>query len=264
MAARAAQRAAVRELAGLKLRRAYRGRFVTAVHPEDHLLHYSVERASGHYRGFDAYFTGGLSNVRTIEDVLTYGGVPLADAGSVLEFACGYGRLTRHLVPRIGRSRLTVADVDRAAVDFVTATFGVTGFYSTSDPADLERPERYDLILVISLFSHLPAATWDAWLGRLISLLEPGGALLFSTLPLDTLGQAPAPEDREGVERGFLYKPRNETRGRLSVEEYGTTSVSLDYVRSALPEAGGELGRYCPRAFNGMQDAYLVRSPGRP
>jgi 2-polyprenyl-3-methyl-5-hydroxy-6-metoxy-1,4-benzoquinol methylase len=243
--------AVARELAGLKLRRLYGRRAVTAVHPDDDLLHHSGS--------FDAYFMGGLANVRTIEDVLTYGEVPLAQARSVLEFACGHGRLTRHLVPRLGGARLTVSDIDRGAVDFVTSTFGVDGFYSTADPADLARSERYDLILVVSLLSHLAEATWHGWLRRIVSLLEPGGALLFSTLPLDTLGQQPAPVDREGVERGFLYKPHNETRGRLGVEQYGTTSVSADFVRAALPAAGAQLSRYCPRAFNGVQDAYLVR-----
>jgi SAM-dependent methyltransferase len=214
-----AGRALLREVAGLKARRVYGGRFVTALHPEDDLLHYTAEHANAahstwrHYHGFDWYFRGGLANVRTVEDVLTYGGSPLAGARSVLEFASGYGRLTRHLVPRIDRSRLTVADVDRQAVDFVRSTFGVDGFYSTSDPAELVRPERYDLILVVSLFSHLPARTWNAWLRTLLDLLEPGGALLFTTLPLDTLGQEPAPEDREGVERGFSAQVAQRDQG---------------------------------------------------
>jgi SAM-dependent methyltransferase len=187
----------------------------------------------------------------------------LAAARSVLEFACGYGRVTRHLVPRVDRSRLTVADVDRDAVDFVTSTFGVRGFYSPRDPAQLMRPERYDLLVVVSLFSHLPPATWSAWLARLVALLEPDGALLLSTLPLDTLGQEPAAEDREGVERGFLFKAHNETRGRLAVEEYGTTSVSPGHVRRAVQHAGAQVSRYGPRAFNGTQDAYLVRLTDR-
>lgn len=256
-------RSVARHVAGVRSRVAYRGRFETAVHPDDDLLHYALEHAAGArwpaYRAFDAYFNGGRANVEALEEALAGVGPALGAAGSVLEFACGHGRLTRHLVRRLDRARLTVADVDREAVDFVTSTFGVGGFYSATDPAAVVRAERYELILVVSLFSHLPETTWARWMATLLALLEPGGKLVFTSLALR--GEAVLPEDREGFAKGFLYKPHNETRGRLHVGDYGTAVQSRDYVLRVLDDVGGELVRQRERAV-GVQDAYVVRRRG--
>lgn len=256
-----ARRNVARHLAGRRSRRAYGGRFVTAVDPQDDLLHYAIANAGDvrlrEYRGFDSYFNGGLENVGAIEDVLAETGPPLAQARSILEFACGYGRLTRHLVPRIERSRLTVSDIDADGVEFVTSTFGVKGFTSATDPADLVCEGRFELIVVVSLFSHLPEATWTSWLRTLLALLAPGGTLLFTTHRMR--GHAVLPEDREGFARGFLYKAHNETRGRLDVEDYGTAVVSHDYLLAALDAAGATLIGHRKLAV-GIQDAYVVRA----
>lgn len=250
-----------RQVAALRSRAVYRGRFAAAVDPQDDLLHYALADNEGSaYRAHRSYFDGGRANAQAIEDLLAATGPALREARSVLEFAAGYGRVTRHLVPRVGRSRVTVSDVDRRAVDFVTATLGVDGFYSTEHPGELVCEERYELIVVVSLFSHLPEATWAAWMRRLLALLEPGGSLLFSTLSLR--GEAVLPEDREGFARGFLYKPHNETRGRLSVEQYGTAVQSPDYVARAVREVGGELVGHRERALD-VQDAYVVRCAQR-
>lgn len=265
-----AHRPLARQIAATRYRRRYGGRFVAKIDEEDDLLHYSIEGASQAYsrfryfRGVQWYFNGGLWNAAEVEDVLRYAGFSLRDARSVLEFACGYGRLTRHFVHRISPSKLTVSDIDRRAVDFVRETFGVDAFDSTSTPDQLSHDRRYDLIVVVSLFSHLPMQSWGPWLARLNEMLYPAGLLLFSTLPLDTLGGEVAEADREGVERGFLYKEHNETRGRLSVQEYGTTCVTKEFVEEFIStNFQGRLIKYCPREFNGVQDAYVLQRDGR-
>src|ERR1700732_4371199 len=79
----------------------------------------------------------------------------------VLDFATGYGRVSRWLVPAFGT--VTVADLDQEMVDFQQREFGVQGFLSSRDPTILSSHEQsYDIIFVFSLFTHLPDATWRA------------------------------------------------------------------------------------------------------
>jgi 2-polyprenyl-3-methyl-5-hydroxy-6-metoxy-1,4-benzoquinol methylase len=213
-----------------------------------------------YYHSLKLYYDGGERNVSEIESILAALGAPLRDAGSILEFACGHGRLTRHLVRRVSPAKLTVSDIDRSAVDFVARTFGVRGVYSTREPEQLLHDVRYDLILVVSLFSHLPIQTWIRWLNRLNDLLLPDGLLVFSTLPWQAGDSPPIPEQAEAFELGLLYSEQNETRGRLRGNNYGTSFVRTEFVLHAIEEhPTGRLVKHLRLALNGVQDVYVVR-----
>jgi SAM-dependent methyltransferase len=263
-----AHRPVARHLAAGKYRRKYGVEFVSTVHPEDDLMHYAVEyareeRALRYYRGLGHYFGGGEWNAAEVEKVLRDIDVSLRDVGSLLEFACGYGRLTRHFVHMISPAKITGSDIDPRAVDFVIEKFGVRGFPSTATPADLHHDRRYELIVVVSLFSHLPNDTWGPWLARMHSLLEDGGLLLFSTLGMHAWDVNIPEEDRAAYQtgtEGFFYKASNETRGRLDGDQYGLAYVDEGYVRGAVEQFfGGRMVTFDPRALNGFQDVYVLQ-----
>lgn len=233
----------------------------------DDLLQYSLDVAASRpaLRYYDAvrmYFQGGEWNAAEMAEVLREHGFPLADATSVLEFACGWGRVTRHLVHLMDRSRLTVSDIDPVAVRFVCNKLGVRGFTSAIEPRDLRHEERYDVILIVSLFSHLPLADWGPWLGRLGELLDPGGLLAFSTHGMHAFGVNVPDAEREAFEEvteDFFYRRANETRGRLSTDHYGLSYVAEGPVRELVGQNfPGSIVAACPRKLNGFQDVYVL------
>ena len=260
-------RPVARQLAAARYRRRYGEPFMADIDDADDLLHYSLGVAAARpaFRYYDAvrmYFSGGEWNAAEMAEVMRRHGFPLGQAASVLEFACGWGRVTRHLVHVIDRSRLTVSDVDPAAVQFVRRKLGVRGFTSAIDPLDLRHEDRYEVILIVSLFSHLPHADWGRWLARLGQLLEPGGALAFSTLGTYAFAVNIPDAERhsfEEVAEGFYYRAANETRGRLNTDHYGLSYVAegpvRDLVRQHFP---GRIIAACPRALNGFQEVYVL------
>jgi 2-polyprenyl-3-methyl-5-hydroxy-6-metoxy-1,4-benzoquinol methylase len=263
-----AHRPLARYVAAGKYRRKYGAGFVSRFHPEDDLMHYTFdfarqEPALRYYHGVRMYFEGGEWNAAEVDKVLRDVGFSLRDAGSMLEFACGYGRLTRHLVHMISPSRITGSDIDPRAVEFVTEQFGIRGFPSTASPEDLHHDRRYELIVVVSLFSHLPSDTWGPWLTRLHGLLEDDGLLLFSTLGTHAYEVNIPDSDRpafQTITEGFFYNTSNETRGRLSGDQYGVAYVSEDYVRGAVKRSfDGRMLTFVPRALNGFQDVYVLQ-----
>jgi hypothetical protein len=157
-----------------------------------------------------------------------------------------------------------VSDIDARAVDFVKGEFGVAGFYSAGEPEQLVHDGRYDLIVVVSLFSHLPIQHWGPWLTRLHKMLNPDGLLLFSVLGMHAWNVNVSDADRSSFQRkaeGFLYSERNKTRGRLSGQDYGIACVSENYVQQVISaNPAGRLLKSCPRALNGFQDVYILRS----
>jgi hypothetical protein len=194
--------------------------------------------------------------------VLRDHGFSLRDARSLLEFAW-LGRFTRHLVHLVDPARITVSDIDRRAVDFVRGGLGVRGFYSRSGADELVHDSRYDVIVAVSLFRHLPLAHWGPWLSRLGELLEEDGVFLFSTLGMHAF-EVNVPEADRSVfgrlTKGFLYNEANETRGRLSADHYGTAYVDDAFVSNVAAERfPGRFVAFCPQALNGFQDVYMLQ-----
>jgi SAM-dependent methyltransferase len=173
----------------------------------------------------------------------------------MLDFASGYGRLTRLLVHEQLADEVTVSDILEGGMQFQAEQFGVQTILSKTDPAQLEMPSRYDLIFVASLFTHLPAATFTTWLRKLAGLLEPEGLLIFSVH--DESLSPDKPVD------GLRFESHSESRV-LDVEEYGSTWVTEPYVRDEVAQIGhaSQNGDWAcvrlPRALSDWQDVYVI------
>ncbi|MBS3745086.1 MAG: class I SAM-dependent methyltransferase [Wenzhouxiangellaceae bacterium] len=224
------------------------------IHPEDDIFRFIAREPAYTLNPVRDYLSDGWRTLSETMQVLELLDRPLMKMSSVLEFASGYGRFTRHLA-RALPGRVTCSDVLPGSTEFVREQFGVEAFESCFDPATLEFPERYDLVFVLSLFTHLPVPVWDAWLRALGGALKPGGVLLFSVH-----SEALAREEL-GVklnDEGYCYLPHSESPS-LDPEHYGTTLTTRrlveDRVRAAL---GAEPALYQPGAFWVGQDAVAV------
>ncbi len=181
---------------------------------------------------------------------------PLLGVQSFLEFASGHGRFTRHLVKAIGAERVTASDVVPDAVDFARGTLKVQAFLSSSRPEDLACPRQYEVVFVLSLFSHLPKSSWSRWLTTLYECVAPGGLLVFTTHGAEAVR-------RQGVtldEEGFFFAPSSESNA-IDAQEYGTTFTSAEFVQTQIAKHIGAdcLARHAPTWFWHHQDAWVVR-----
>lgn len=224
------------------------------IHPNDDIFRfiYNGPRSKNPWRD---YLADGWRTMVELMVPLEQLNHPLTRTRSFLEFACGYGRFTRHLARFIDHNVIHAADLMPGSAEFVTEKFGVNGFYSTADPDELQLGTAFDTVFVLSLFSHLPPHTWHRWLHRLFESVEPGGMLIFTT---HGTGFA----QRHGVELdkdGFFFHAASESE-HLDGEQYGTTITSTEYVQRALRQLkGGELARFVPDHFWSGQDAWFVR-----
>ncbi len=231
-----------------------------AVHPDDEMLGFLLDCAEGDRDQALAVYAGsGLSIAGAFRQLLAghFGGVERV--GSLLDFASGYGRVTRFLVRELPPERVWVADVYAEGVRFQEERFGVHGFVSAARPEELRCDRRFDAVLVTSLFTHLPEERFVAWLARLHALLAPGGLLAFSVHDESVL----AP----GVEMpaaGIRFEAVSES-GSLAPSEYGSTWVTEPFVRAAIARAVGEVPvRRLRRGLCDFQDLYLVGTAGGP
>ncbi|WP_353235160.1 class I SAM-dependent methyltransferase [Diaphorobacter ruginosibacter] len=183
---------------------------------------------------------------------------PLLRMGSVLEFASGHGRFTRHLVKALGAQRVVANDVVADSVDFARRTFGVEGFVSPSVPEQVRWDRQHDLVFVLSLFTHLPASTWSRWLRRIYDMVAPGGVLVFTTHGAEAVFKQNVTLD----ENGYFFVASSESNA-IDGQEYGTTFTSEAFVRARIAEhlPNARLLKLAPRQFWHHQDAYVVEKP---
>ena len=144
--------------------------------------HLNLKIASG-----DDMYTGDLAMyLRVAYVALRFINLSLAVADRpapqrILDFPCGYGRVSRLLKLAFPAAELTAADLDRSAVDFCATEFGATPLYSAVDPSEIPLRGRFDLIFCGSLLTHLQAERWAGFLEFFQAALNPGGLLVFST-----------------------------------------------------------------------------------
>jgi glycosyltransferase involved in cell wall biosynthesis len=233
-----------------------------AVHERDQILrfllnHYVWSEEEG---AIEYYFSDGRNSAERLASLLSQlnGGNGDSPHGSLLEFASGYGCVTRHLTRVLPEVQVVSSDIHSAAVEFLNREIGVDAFLSSTSPEDFDPPGRFDAIFALSFFSHMPEATWKRWLAALGNCLAEDGVMIFTTQGLASrqyLGDPVIPE------RGFWFEPDSE-QADLDTSEYGQTIVLTDYVRAQIEALGLELRLHEPGYWWDHQDLYVVERNG--
>ena len=227
--------------------------FNGSISKDDEMMLHAL--AAGYKRNYNrasiTYYLQGKQMMDQLRQIVGFGFGGWTGVSSALDFACGYGRVTRHLVQEMSPTQVCGSDIYADGVLFCAEQFGVTGIPSSSRPEALDIHETFDLILVSSLFSHLPRGLFQGWLNKLMSLLSDRGMLIFSTHGIELSGQ-------DKLE--FVFTPESESRS-LPTEDYGSTFVSVNFVAKALREASGSSEihwRHLAHGHLGFQDLYVV------
>jgi SAM-dependent methyltransferase len=204
--------------------------FPGRIHPADEMLLYNLDLLHGNPTcAAILYFVKGFQAAAAVLELARWR-FRGRELGPVLDFASGYGRVTRFLIRDLPPEQLWVTDAVDDAVRFQRAAFGVHGFVSPPALEDLVADRRFPLVVACSLFSHLPRRTFGPWLRRLWDLVDDHGLLAVSVLDASLLGAAGAPD-------GFAYFPESESRV-LEGDRYGTTYVAEETFRAILRDEG--------------------------
>lgn len=163
----------------------------------------------------------------------------------VLDFGCGYGRVTRHLVGRV--AAVEACDVDPEAAWFVRDALGVDARVIDAEP---NAQGRYDAVVCTSVLNHFPASRFDGWIDALAPAVAGGGALVFSTHDPASLPAVPTDGDYT-----FVRQPAGHGAGG---DDYGTALVAPARVTERLRAAGfGSVDRRA-RGLWFFQDLWLA------
>lgn len=164
--------------------------------PTPHL----VTLVAGH-ASLDSFLDQGRHISGFIEKLAQAHGQPIGAPGLVLDFGVGCGRLARFFAPRViaaGGAFMGV-DINRQLVDWSTASLPGTYRLNRLKPPMPVDDASVRLMYAVSVFTHLPRASMDAWLADYARVLAPGGVALISFADEDrATPELRAVLDREG------------------------------------------------------------------
>src|SRR5215207_8725392 len=163
---------------------------------------------------------------RLCERFAQHGARPLGEA-HVLDFGCGWGRLTRMLARDVAPGRLYGCDPSQDILD-VCRDNGVPAVLARSDfvPDRIPFDGEFDLALAFSVFTHLSETAHQRCLDALHAALAPGAILVATVRP-----PAYMPDQR----RPYAFAPHaadpDHSQYGGGEMTYGETVVTLPYVR---------------------------------
>lgn len=200
-----------------------------SIHLEDHIFQFLVTNPvfPSKKEAIDYYFKDGRKSAETLLDLITSFSSPIDNPIQLLEFASGYGCITRHLLKLQTNLSITTCDIHEEAITFIESTLNTASILSHPEPEQVKlASSTYDIVFCLSFFSHMPDTTWFRWLQTLYNAVSPGGLFIFTTHGYQSKKYFGFPDLNE---QGYWFLPSSEQLD-LDVHQYGQTIVSPSYV----------------------------------
>jgi SAM-dependent methyltransferase len=154
---------------------------------------------------------------------------PLVPSSRVLDFGCGFGRVTRFFLKNIAPENLIGIDQSDDVLAVASDRWNPHYKCESLPPTNFE-DQSFDLIYAFSVFSHLSEEVHDQWLDEFERLLKPGGLLALTTFMRQHMIERPPPMDQcltpteewlAAYDRGeFCYEAQPDNRCAFIPERY--------------------------------------------
>ena len=188
-------------------------------------------------------------------------------AQEILDFGCGHGCVARMVKAQYPRARIHGQDVNPDWLSWCREHLGIETIQSPERIADVEiPPERYDVIWVGSVFTHIPERNFDHLLSQLVQGLKPRGLLIFTTAGHPVrISFTPGKEkliSQEGAKAalqdydasGYGFTPY--VGGRYV--DWGRTLSSFDKVHEKIRQTPARLLSFQEGGWGRRQDVYTL------
>jgi len=195
----------------------------------------------------EAFFASGEADIAHLFGLIAQ---PDFAPKSALDFGCGVGRLTRALAKRIGR----VAGVDVAPSMLRIARENVPPATFSAEIPD----ERFDLIVSLIVFQHIPVRRGEALLDELLRHLSDDGvaALQFTFRRPGSILRRVARTIRSRVP--LVHRIAQRMRGERPMPYMQMNEYDYARVTAILQRHGCEESRIIPTDHGGIKGAILV------
>jgi SAM-dependent methyltransferase len=229
------------------------------IHDDDFLLQFVMQHPAfpDPEQAIRYYFSDGAESAAKLRGIIARN-MPATSSQSrysLLEFAAGYGMVTRHLRGALDGADIVSCDIHEQAVDFIRSALQAQAVGSRHRPEDLTFATSFDVVFALSFFSHMPEASFGRWLQALFAAVREGGLLVFTTHGLASqknFGEIVVPES------GYWFMANSE-QDDLDAAEYGSALTTPDYViGEVFRRLRAPIREFRHAFWWGHQDLYVV------
>ena len=194
----------------------------------------------------EAFFASGEADIAQIFDLIDFA------PKSALDFGCGVGRLTRALAKRVDR----VAGVDAAESMLRIARENVpNATFSTAIPN-----ERFDLIVSLIVFQHIPVKRGEALLDELLNHLDGAAALHFTFRRPGSFIRRIARQIRARIP--LVHRIAQRISGERPMPYMQMNEYDLDSILAIMRRHGCPNPRIIPTNHGGIEGAIVIAERG--
>ncbi len=232
---------------------------VSDIHFEDFVFNatYEYYKKDFDYACEHYYLNGRTSAERVAALSDRHLGKHREEVRSVLDFASGYGCVSRHLPNFFQNAEIVPMDIHEKAYWFNRVNVGLEGIVSSPSPEGSEMSREFDIVFALSFFSHMPERIFTPWIRKLASWVRPGGLLIFTTHG-ETSHRTQMPQipvDERGF--GFIFESE---QFDLPTSDYGHAVSYAPFVHDQLSTVDDlDLMETIPGIWWTHQDAFVLR-----
>lgn len=236
--------------------------FQTSLHKNDLMFAFHLNRfPHDPAEALLSYYRVGYKTALNLRNIAEKYGL---DQRRLLDFGSGYGRVSRFFPPLFPDSECVVSEVKEQAIDFQERALNLSGFTHAPTPEGFPA-ERFDLVLALSVFTHLPEELFRSWLQCLTERLKNNGAIIFTFLDQQREDSQEILKNFTANPKGIEYIKRSEdsyftfVSDRLKDEaQYGSTFISRAWLTELTNSLDLQL-EFLDYDLVPSQDAALVR-----
>jgi len=177
---------------------------------------------------------------------------PLQPDSRILDFGCGWGRITRFFFNNVKGENVVGVDVQQDLVKFCRKRMHHGKYYVINPLPPAKLPKNsFDLIFAHSVLSHLEEGVAMEWIKEFARLLKPGGIVVITTWGKTFLDRCEALRNqaqgvthniwaqafvhvekaKEDYDQGkFLFEPGPREGGPLDKAFFGLALIPRQYV----------------------------------
>jgi SAM-dependent methyltransferase len=214
------------------------------------------------------YLQGAKNVMGILQKSLAICGKEMSSLSSCLEIGSGYGRIIRHVSGRIQPANVFACDAIEEASHFCSEEFGINCVPCRS-LSEARNHDRFELIYLISVFSHLDSVSIANLWAKIVTILKPGGVVVFTTQGNVSAGQSERygnywAAKKSGICEALLKSGYFYEKYKWYEENLGMTWVREDFLRDLLedrrqPREMVQFRRFEEGALDGHQDVYTYQ-----
>lgn len=225
------------------------------------------------HREPDVYLRSVPRGVYKLKQVLSELGIPFEKMRTILDFGCGSGRLIRGFYADDPTRSIFGADYNEELIAWAKQHLPpeITFIKNEFDPPLPVEDRKFDLIYLVSVFTHLPLPSQQKWLTEFKRILKSGGILVISLHGMAYLYEfwrksSESYEDLMITGYTKSYKGSHSVAGSnqyftAHMPEYASKTLFKDWNTLACLPGGqlrNQLATFDILGFSGAQDIYVL------